>query len=113
MSLKDTHHETCILIPAVAPTETIISSPTTDSVQPTMSVTQCGTGEMPDGNGGCSPCQSGFFKAGPENTNCIQCPTNTDTNGQTGRTSCSKSTRQNNFLRSSLLKLKYLNIFIL
>ena len=54
-----------------------------------MSVTQCGAGQMPDGNGGCSPCPSGFYKALSGNTNCTQCPKNTDTNGQTGSTSCS------------------------
>ena len=76
--------------PSMTVTDTIAPSLTTDSAQPTMSVTQCGAGQMPDGNGGCSPCQSGFYKSQSGNTNCVPCPTNSNTRGLTGRASCSK-----------------------
>ena len=53
-------------------------------------VCQCGVGEMPDGSGGCSSCQSGFFKSTIGDVNCEACPANTDTGGQTGRAACGK-----------------------
>ena len=69
---------------SVVPRETTAQTPTTESVQPTMSMTQCAAGQMPDGNGGCSECPSGFYKSQSGNEICTKCPTNADTNGQTG-----------------------------
>ena len=81
--------------------ESIIPTETADSLQPTMSVTECVPGQMPDGNGGCSACPSGFYKNLTGNANCVQCPKNTDTNGQSGSTSCSK-----------LCETKFINIVL-
>ena len=74
----------------VVPSETTAQTPTTDSMKPNMSATECATGQMPDGNDGCSACPSGFYKSQSGNENCAKCLTNTDTNGQTGSISCSK-----------------------